>query len=79
MEWISVDERLPENGCVSFFWAVEKYPSPHMVEYMGWRDGDRWKKIVQDGMDGYMVYVDDVCYWMPWPRLPPVPEKYLTT
>ena len=64
-EWISVDERLPEETCECL--AVSKFGTISLVNYSNrykafnatddYDDGDRWK-------------FSDVTHWMPLPEAP---------
>ena len=64
-EWISVDERLPEETCECL--AVSKFGTISLVNYSNrykafnatddYDDGDRWK-------------FSDITHWMPLPEAP---------
>ncbi len=59
MNWISVDERLPEIGM--YLIATGRYLEEVPV---GWYDGSCWSWGFDD------AEIDDVTHWMPLPEPP---------
>ena len=73
MEWISVDERLPEKGKTVIFWSLEFFSEPCLVQNIGYLGRDGW---YEDEPEGFDMPRDHVLFWVPFPLCPPLPEKY---
>lgn len=66
MEWISVKERLPENGQIVLF--HEKSGFIYCAEYVIGPDGASWC------IDHYDFEANDVTHWAQLPEPPEVTE-----
>ena len=72
MEWVSVDERLPEAG-VKVLFCAELAGVYHVClghKASDDRDNRLWFDHAATGREGYPMDVYTVTHWMPLPPLP---------
>lgn len=60
MKWISVKDRLPEEG-LSVWVFIKAGDSPYILVSKQWQNGDVWTDV-----DSY----DEATHWMPLPNAP---------
>jgi len=89
MEWISVEDRLPEGETVVLVVGLGRIyedNDPFLFLCQAYKVDDFWVDSESSGAWGEDAYGDQciirnpILYWMPIESLlPPIPEKYLTT
>jgi hypothetical protein len=71
--WISVKERLPEEGVAVLVYGQVLNDPPDVIGVRRRYNGDQDWKYTWESEDGFILREDDVTHWMPLPKPPEKP------
>lgn len=74
MDWISVEDRLPEDGAIVMLATLAPPIRESLTTEVGYYSGGKWFVNDNDGFTDEVAY--KILYWAVYPKAPPTPLPY---